>query len=90
MRRITVTATTNRTIGRLAARMSTTVGPRIAIAMTATTVPTISNGTTVKMTFPGKVSLFHDFPTTVIGRSLRAPWDGRSPRCRLRAFAHAP
>src|SRR6478672_651817 len=69
IRRITVTATTNRTIGRLAARMSRTVGPRIAIAMTATTVTTISNGTTVKMTFPGNVNRFQLLPTTVIGRS---------------------
>ena len=66
IRRTTVTATTNRTIGRLAARMSTMVGPRMAIAATATTVNTISNGTTVKMTLPGKVNRFQDFPTTVI------------------------
>src|SRR6478672_2568180 len=70
IRRITVTATTNRTIGRLAARMSTTVGPRMAIAATATTVPTISNGTTVKMTLPGKVSRFQDLPTTVMSSCL--------------------
>src|SRR6478736_2005897 len=68
--RITVTATTNRTIGRLAARMSTTVGPRMAIAMTATTVITISNGTTVKMTLPGKVNRFQLLPTTVIWSCL--------------------
>ena len=49
-------ATTNRTIGRLAARMSMTAGPSSTIAATATTVITISNGTTVKMTLPGKVS----------------------------------
>ena len=61
-------ATTNRTIGRLAARMSMTVGPSSTIAATATTVITISNGTTVKMTFPGSVSRFQDFPTTVICR----------------------
>ena len=63
--------------------MSTTVGPRIAIAMTATTVTTISNGTTVKMTLPGKVNLFQDFPTTVIWTAVD------TARARARQSSHA-
>ena len=39
---------------------------RFIIAATATTVTTTSKGTTVKMTFPGRVSRFQLFPTTVI------------------------
>src|SRR4051794_33167157 len=70
--RITVAATANRTIAMLLARMSTTVGPSSTSPATVTTVTTSSNGTIVKMTLPGKVSRFHDLPTTVIGNCLAA------------------
>src|SRR5438034_8751895 len=96
IRRMTVTATTNRTIGTLAARMSTTVGPRIAIAATATTVSTISTGTTVKMTLPGKVNRFQLFPTTVIwsclagGRTHRGEGAGEQGSERSPSYVSEP
>jgi hypothetical protein len=64
--RITVAATKKRAIGRLSAMKSTTYGPTITSAATSPTVSRASNGMTVKMTFPGRVSLFHVLPTTVI------------------------
>src|SRR4051794_26842510 len=64
--RITVAATTNRTIAMLSDRTVRTGPPNSTIAATATTRPASNNGTIVKTTLPGKVSRFHDFPTTVI------------------------
>ncbi len=43
--RTTVTATTNRTIGRFAARMSMIGGPKTTIAATSPNVSTINSGT---------------------------------------------
>ena len=64
----TVTATTNRTTSRFEARMSRIGPPKIAIPPTSPSVITNSSGTAVKMTFPGRVSRFQDFPTTVTCR----------------------
>ena len=55
--RTIVTATTNRTIGRLSARMSTIGPPRIATAAINPTVRTTRTGIAVKMTLPGKVNV---------------------------------
>src|SRR6185503_2762335 len=65
-----VTATTNRTIGRLFARRSTMVGPRMATTATSAISVATSTGTTVKTTLPGKVSLDQERPMTVMLGSL--------------------
>ena len=63
-----VTATTNRTIGRLCDSRSRTGPPSSTIPTTDTTASTISTGTAVKMIFPGSVSRFQVLSTTVICR----------------------
>ena len=50
-----VTATTNRTIGRLATRMSTMAPPKMAMRATNATVVATKTGMTVNTTLPGKV-----------------------------------
>ena len=80
MTRMTVIATTNRTIGRLATRMSTIAWPKITISAIAPTVSRNSSGTTVKTTFPGSVSLFQLRPMTVIDELPCGPWDESRPR----------
>src|SRR6478609_2432192 len=81
--RMIVTATTNLTMSMLADRMSRTVGPSTTIAATATAVTTSSSGTTVKTIFPGRVSRFQDFVTTVMPGPCRLE-PPRSPRaCRF-------
>ncbi len=54
--RTIVTATTNRTIGRFAARMSRIGLPSTTIPATSPTVSRMSSGMTVKTIFPGNVS----------------------------------
>src|SRR3954471_2761236 len=75
--RTIVTATTKRTIGRLCANRSTTGPPSSTIPTTSAIVITSSNGTAVKRTFPGSVSLDQDFPTTVT--ASRLAWRRTSP-----------
>ena len=61
-----VTATTNRTMGRFAARKSTISWPKMTrIAMTAIVV-TSNSGASVKKSLPGRLRRFHARPTTVI------------------------
>ncbi len=64
--RITVTATTNRTIGRLATRTSITAWPNSWITRISPTVSRMSSGTAMKTTLPGSVSRLHPRPMTVM------------------------
>src|SRR5512146_1665143 len=89
---MTVAATTNRTIGRFAARTSTIVPPRIEITATSAITVASSTGTIVNTTFPGSVSRSHVRLMTVTSNRLAdgRTWPGegagehvseRTPRC---------
>src|SRR5688500_12013440 len=68
--RTIVTATTKRTIGRLATRISRIGSPKITMPATKATVASSNNGTTVNTILPGNVSLLQDLPTTVTPNRL--------------------
>src|SRR5687768_9015100 len=68
--RMIVTATTNRTIGRFATRISRIGSPRSTITATSATVARINNGTIVNTILPGSVNRPQLRPMTVIWRSL--------------------
>src|SRR5829696_7258265 len=70
IRRITVTATTKRTTSMFEARMSRIGPPSRAIPPTSPSVSNNKTGMAVKMTFPGSVSRFQLFETTVISNCL--------------------
>src|SRR6478736_7828050 len=86
IRRMIVTATTNRTIGMLAARRSTICAPSRAMTTISGMVSASSSGTAVNTTFPGSVSRFHPLEITVMQRTpqrvalggslIHAPHDG--------------
>src|SRR4051812_28887170 len=71
--RMTVAATTNRTIGRFAARVSIASCPNAVIRMISAAIPTTSSGTRMNRNFPGRVSRFQPRETTVIANDL-AHW----------------
>ena len=60
--RTIVTATTKRTIGRFAARMSMIGSPNSTMPATSATVASSNSGTTVNTILPGSVSLPQDSP----------------------------
>jgi hypothetical protein len=63
---MTVAASTNRTIGRLATRMPRIGAPRMAMTATRPISSASRIGTAVKTTFPGKVNRSHERLMTVI------------------------
>src|SRR5689334_25270347 len=82
--RITVAATTNRTIGRFATSVSTASCPNAVIRMISAAMVTTSSGTRMNRNLPGRVRRFHPRATTVIvrgpGTSLIYPAHDRVER----------
>src|SRR5688572_3832402 len=72
--RMIVTATTKRTIGKFATRISMIGSPRSTITATSATVSRMSSGTTVNTTLPGSVSRSQLRPMTVMASCLARQW----------------